>query len=56
MIGSHNFLTSNCHSDERELGIRINDKNIIEELIDRLENGKSLQHQTIPSIPVFGLR
>ena len=51
MIGSHNFLTSNCHSSERELGLRTNHKNIIEGLIDRfetaptLDDSESLNHQ-----------
>lgn len=44
MIGSHNFLTSNCLSSERELGLRTNDKNIIEDLIDRFENAPSLDN------------
>jgi hypothetical protein len=42
MIGSHNFLTSNCHSTEREIGLKTNDKNIIEDLIRRFETAPSL--------------
>jgi PLD-like domain len=45
MIGSHNFLTSNCHSTERELGIRTNDKNIIEDLIRRFETAPCLDEK-----------
>ncbi len=45
MIGSHNFLTSNCHSSERELGLRTDDKNIIEDLINRFENAPSLDNK-----------
>lgn len=42
MIGSHNFLTSNCHSSERELGLITKDKNLIEDLIKRFEDALSL--------------
>lgn len=42
MIGSHNFLTSNCHSTEREIGLKTNDKNIIEDLTRRFETAPSL--------------
>jgi phosphatidylserine/phosphatidylglycerophosphate/cardiolipin synthase-like enzyme len=42
MIGSHNFLTSNCHSTEREIGLKTNDKNIIENLIRRFETAPCL--------------
>jgi len=45
MIGSHNFLTSNSHSLERELGLRTNDKNIIEDLINRFDNAESLDNK-----------
>ena len=45
MIGSHNFLTSNCHSSEREIGLRTNDKNIIDDLIDRFESGINLEYR-----------
>ena len=44
MIGSHNFLTSDCHSSERELGLIIKDKNIIEDCIKRFEDAPSLDH------------
>lgn len=44
MIGSHNFLTSNCHSSERELGLVTDDKNIIENLIDRFEEPPNLDN------------
>ena len=44
MIGSHNFLTSNCHSSERELGLITNDKNMIEDLINRFETAPSLDN------------
>lgn len=42
MIGSHNFLTSNCYSSERELGLKTDDKNIIEDFINRFETAPSL--------------
>ena len=42
MIGSHNFLTSDCYSSERELGLITKDKNIIEDFIKRFEDAPSL--------------
>lgn len=45
MIGSHNFLTSSSQSLEREIGLLTNDKNIIDDLIHRFEDGANLKHQ-----------
>nr|WP_281291228.1 phospholipase D-like domain-containing protein [Hyella patelloides] len=45
MIGSHNFLTSDCHSSERELGLITKDKNIIEDCIRRFEDAPSLDNR-----------
>lgn len=44
MIGSHNFLTSDCRSPERELGLITKDKNIIEDCIKRFEDAPSLDN------------
>jgi hypothetical protein len=43
MIDSHNFLTSSSQSTERELGLKTNDKNIINNLIKRFETAPSLE-------------
>ena len=43
MIGSHNFLTSNLKIQEREIGLKFNDLNIIKDLVNRFENGSSLE-------------
>ena len=42
MIGSHNFLTSNLKIQEREIGLKFNDLNIINDLVNRFENGSCL--------------
>ena len=42
MLGSHNFLASKDRSEERELGIRTNDLNIIRSLIERFEDAPRL--------------
>ena len=45
MLGSHNFLTSGISSSEREVGLRTNDPNFIEDLIKRFEDTKDLELQ-----------
>ena len=42
MLGSHNFLTSGTSGDDREMGIKTNDQNIIEKLIGEYENASDL--------------
>ncbi len=45
MLGSHNFLTSNASSLERELGLKTNDPRIVADLIERFENAKDLEKE-----------
>lgn len=51
MLGSHNMLTSNVQSAEREVGIRTTDPYIIQGLIDRFENAQVVDTQiTVDSL------
>ncbi|MBD1925142.1 hypothetical protein H6F74_02420 [Trichocoleus sp. FACHB-90] len=43
MLGSHNFLTSDTKSTEREVGLRTNDPRIITDLIKRFDTAKDLE-------------
>ncbi len=43
MLGSHNFLTSGV-GEEREIGIRTTDPNLIDRLIERYEQAPNLEH------------
>ncbi|MBW4648055.1 MAG: hypothetical protein KME06_05055 [Kastovskya adunca ATA6-11-RM4] len=45
MLGSHNFLTSDTKSTEREVGLRTNDPRIITDLIKRFDSAKDLEKQ-----------
>jgi hypothetical protein len=45
MIGSHNFLTSDTSSSEREIGIFTNDIHIISSLIERFDTATNLENQ-----------
>lgn len=45
MLGSHNFLTSNASSSERELGLKTNDPRIVADLIERFESAKDLEKE-----------
>lgn len=45
MVGSHNFLTSNASSSERELGLKTNDPRIVADLIDRFESARDLEKE-----------
>jgi phosphatidylserine/phosphatidylglycerophosphate/cardiolipin synthase-like enzyme len=42
LITSHNFLTSDGRSDEREIGLWTNDESIISQLIDQYDNAPDL--------------
>jgi phosphatidylserine/phosphatidylglycerophosphate/cardiolipin synthase-like enzyme len=46
MLGSHNFLTSGI-GEEREIGVRTTDLNLIEELIERYEKAPNLESSYI---------
>jgi hypothetical protein len=52
MIGSHNFMTSNHYSKERELGIWTNDPQKINEIIEEYDNIKPLEDNQAPPISV----
>jgi len=42
MLGSHNFLTSGPQENERELGLKTNDPRLINQLIQRFNQAKSI--------------
>jgi len=48
-IGSHNFLTSDDSSDERELGIHTNNLDIIKELINTFNEASSKSIEELPN-------
>jgi hypothetical protein len=52
MIGSHNFMTSNIYSEERELGIWTNDPQKINEIIEEYDNIKPPEDNQDPPISV----
>jgi hypothetical protein len=52
MIGSHNFMTSNIYSEERELGIWTNDPQKINEIIEEYDNIQPPEDSQAPPISV----